>query len=140
MDYIAIPKALRVKGINGYSDSAAQTKAAFHNAAKVFLRTLAKAIGLEHGCDFRLTSNLSGMAGSGEVTLHADKLYVQLSEWCTEPGVKMLYRTCKGRTDYSGGQNNSVSLTEFAEEDAQQRILQAMQAMVGKTQNAPAMA
>ena len=130
MDYIPIPKALRAKNINGYSESAQKAKTAFHKEGKAMLRKLAAQLGLEHGCDFRLTSNVAGPAVCGEVTLHADRIYIQLSESCTQPGADILYRTCKTRTDYSGGPNKYVTISEFAKEDAQRRVIECMQAML----------
>lgn len=45
--------------------------------------------------------NEGGIAVSGEATLHADNIYIQVSG--TDMGI--LYRSCKSRKDYTGGRN-----------------------------------
>jgi hypothetical protein len=44
------------------------------------------------------------------VTLHADRLYVQVSQPATGSDTGILFRTCEGRRDYVGGRNNFASL------------------------------
>jgi hypothetical protein len=46
----------------------------------------------------------------GEITLHADRLYVQASEPATGSDTGILFRSCEGRRDYTGGVNNFASL------------------------------
>lgn len=95
-------------GINEYSDDASSRKQTLHTQGKVFLTTLAKELQIEPGT-FEIRSNRAGIAVSGEVTLHSDKLYVQLLESCVgKGGVSVLYRNCAGRNDYTGGTNNFV--------------------------------
>ena len=43
---------------------------------------------------------------SGEVTLHAESLYVQICQPATGADSGILIRTCEGRKDYTGGRNN----------------------------------
>lgn len=118
---IAIPKGLLAKEINAYTDAGYARKKAFHAAGKKFLKELAAALGIQ---SYDLRSNEAGMAVSGEVTLHSDTLYVQLSESCVgEPGVSALYRDCKGRKDYCGGQNNIVHLASLRGEEQQARFI-----------------
>lgn len=118
---IAIPKGLLATDINAYSDAGAARKQAFHAAGKKFLKELAAKLGLQ---DYDLRSNAGGMAVSGEVTLHSDSLYVQLSESCVGPaGVSALYRDCKGRKDYTGGVNNFVQVSDLRGEDCQERFI-----------------
>jgi hypothetical protein len=84
-------------------------KVLFHDSAKRQLRQLARALGLlPDGFDLR--SNEAGIAISGEITLHADHLYVQVSQPVTGGDTGVLFRTCKGRKDYVGGPNNFASL------------------------------
>ncbi len=83
----------------------ADAKAAFHKNAKKQLALLALELGfLKEGFDIR--SNQGGIAVSGEITLHHDAAYVQVSQSCMGGGI--LYRTCVGRKDYTGGHNNWV--------------------------------
>lgn len=79
-------------------------KAAFHRAAAVVLRQLAKALGYKRG-EFDLRHCQGGIAVSGEITLHSDTLYVQLAQSCLGPNMGFMWRTCKGRKDYTGGPN-----------------------------------
>ena len=89
-----------------YDDAA---KRAFHARARRQLKQLADALGLASGA-FDLRSNQGGIAVSGEVTLHADHLYVQACQPATGHDTGILFRTCQGRKDYHGGPNNFASL------------------------------
>lgn len=107
-----ITKGLLCRDINGYSDAGAARKQTFHKEGKKFLKQLAEVLGITAECDVR--SNLGGVAVSGEVTLHGDRLYVQLYEY--QNGVQVLYRACTGRKDYTGGQNNNANMQELAQD------------------------
>jgi hypothetical protein len=87
-------------------------KAAFHREARKRLAQLAVELDLPLG-SYDLRSNKAGIAGSGEVTLHGLDVYVQVSQSSMGTGRGILYRTCKGRRDYSGGTNNFASLYEL---------------------------
>lgn len=100
----------------------ADGKKQFHNSGKRQLRKLAREqLGLKDS-EFEVRSCLGGIAVAGEVILHTDKFYLQIHEsFLGNDGLKVMYRTCKGRTDYTGGQNMYVSLDylftpEFASE------------------------
>lgn len=84
-------------------------KRLFHSRARSQLRRLATALGLQAG-SYDLRSNPGGIAVSGEITLHTDRLYVQASQSAMGNGSGILFRTCKGRKDYVGGPNNFASL------------------------------
>jgi hypothetical protein len=81
----------------------------FHREAHCRLLRLADALGLEAG-EYDLRSNQGGIAVSGEVTLHADRLCVQVSQPATGSDTGILFRTCEHRRDYTGGRNNFASL------------------------------
>lgn len=87
----------------------AEAKRRFHRHAQVQLLKLAEALGLAAGA-FDLRSNQGGIAVSGEVTLHSDRLYVQVSQPATRHDTGILFRSCEGRRDYTGGRNNFASL------------------------------
>lgn len=87
----------------------ADGKARFHRTAKKALKTIAGLLGLQEGT-YDLRSNKGGIAVSGEVTLHAEKLYVQISQSCMGRGHEILYRYCKGRKDYCGGHNHYLGI------------------------------
>jgi hypothetical protein len=84
-------------------------KRLFHSRARSQLRRLATALGLRPG-SYDLRSNPAGIAVSGEITLHSDRLYVQASQSAMGNGSGILFRTCKGRKDYVGGPNNFAPL------------------------------
>jgi len=84
-------------------------KRAFHSRARRQLKQLADALGLPPG-SYDLRSNQGGIAVSGEITLHADRLYVQACQPATGHDSGILFRTCQGRKDYHGGPNNFASL------------------------------
>jgi hypothetical protein len=84
-------------------------KRRFHREARQRLRELAEALRLDPAA-FDLRSNEGGIAVSGEVTLHADRLYVQASQPATRADTGILFRSCEGRRDYTGGRNNFASL------------------------------
>lgn len=84
-------------------------KRLFHSRARRQLRQLATALGLAPGA-YDLRSNQGGIAVSGEVTLHTDHLYVQACQPATGHDSGILFRTCDGRKDYTGGRNNFASL------------------------------
>jgi hypothetical protein len=84
-------------------------KRLFHSRARRQLTQLATALGLAPGA-YDPRSNQGGMAVSGEVTLHADRLYVQACQPATGHDSGVLFRTYEGRRDYIGGRNNFASL------------------------------
>jgi hypothetical protein len=77
-------------------------KRLFHTHARRQLLALAAALGFAP-CAFDLRSNRGGIAVSGEVTLHADRLALGAYSG-------ILFRSCDGRRDYTGGVNNFASL------------------------------
>ena len=86
-------------------------KRRFHATARVRLRQLAAALRLPAGSfDFR--SNKGGTADSGEVTLHHERLYVQVSQPAFGGDTGVLIRTCRGRRDYVGEASLGPRLAE----------------------------
>ncbi len=84
-------------------------KRLFHSRARSQLRRLAAALALQPG-SYDLRSNKGGIAVSGEITLHSERLYVQAAQSVMGNDSGILFRTCKGRRDYVGGPNNFASL------------------------------
>lgn len=85
-----------------------------HRAGKKALKALAEKLNLPAG-GFEVRSNKGGIAVSGEITLHSESLYVQISDSLGR-GLQVLFRTCKGMKDYSGGQNNYADIDRFETE------------------------
>jgi hypothetical protein len=86
-----------------------ERKRVFHGHARSRLRLLAAALGLR-GSDYDVCSNEGGVAVSGEAILHADRLYVQVSQPATRADTGILFRSCDGRQDYVGGRNHFAPL------------------------------
>ena len=86
-----------------------ERKHLFHKLARRQLRLLAEVLGLAADA-YDLRSNPAGIAVSGEVTLHADRLYVQVSQPSTGADTGILFRACAVRRDYVGDRNNFASL------------------------------
>lgn len=82
-----------------------ENKDSFHNSGKRQLKKLAKTLGLTTN-DFEVRSCYGGAAVAGEVMLHTDKFYLQIFQEAVNPkGLRIMYRDCKSRTDYTGGPN-----------------------------------
>lgn len=84
-------------------------KKAFHRTAAKRLRALALLIGWDK-TEYDLRSNKAGIAVSGEITLHHERIYIQISQFTRSTADGILYRTCRGRRDYTGGHNNFADL------------------------------
>jgi hypothetical protein len=81
----------------------------FHLAARRQLRRLAEALSLPPG-SYDIRNNAGGIAVSGEIILHADHLYVHVSQPATGHDTGVMFRTCESRKDYHGGPNNFAPL------------------------------
>lgn len=87
-----------------------ERKRRFLNAARAHLRKLAAELQLPAG-SFDLRSNQGGIAVSGEITLHHERFYMQISQPAIRGDTGILIRTCRGRRDYTGGANHFASLS-----------------------------
>lgn len=85
-----------------YNDSG---KKRFSKVAVAALKALADEMGLQKG-EYDVRYNAGGIAVSGEATLHADWIYVQVGQSVLADLGEIMFRTCKGRKDYTGGQNH----------------------------------
>jgi len=84
-------------------------KRRFHSTARARLRQLANKLRFSVG-SYDLRSSQGGVAVSGEITLHHEAVYIQVSQSALGGGMGVLIRTCQGRRDYTGGPNNFVPL------------------------------
>lgn len=82
------------------------SKDRFHTVYKKRLREIATALGLSKE-EYDLRSNKAGPAILGEVTLHTNKLYLQVGGLDES---QVMYRSVSGRKDYTGGTNHWMSL------------------------------
>ena len=93
----------------GYCDP--PVKRGFHTASMRLMRLLAAELGMADKT-FDVRSNKGGIAVSGEITLHHERLYMQVSQSCMHPrSLSWLIRSCKGKKDYSGGRNHHLPVT-----------------------------
>lgn len=100
-------KTLARRGV-AYDDEA---KRLFHAEARKALRRLADALGFA-SADYDLRVCAGGIAVSGEVILHSDQLYVQVSIGGYGLG-EIMFRRVTGRSDYVGGRNNWARIDEL---------------------------
>ena len=90
----------------------------FHTKSTAFLRTLGKDLGF---VDFKVTNNYGGIAVSGEITLMGmwndnNGLYLQLFQSVTHRR-DFLYRHISHMKDYTGGPNQWIPCSLFADGD-----------------------
>ena len=82
-------------------------KRTFLNVGRVFLRSLAKDLGLR---DARVTSNAAGIATSGECMLigmwEDSGICICIAQPCFDKEHVMCYRTVRSIRDYKGGYNH----------------------------------
>lgn len=94
-----------------------QLKKSYHLRGQRLMKVLAVELGLGEGT-YDIRSNKAGVAFSGEVTLHGERIYVQLSQWALGQGKvagnpgghQFLIRAVKGRKDFAGGYNSNYPL------------------------------
>ena len=123
----SFPSLKGLSNIHAYDDYAHERKATFHREGKKFLKELATELGLS-GYDLR--SNMSGIAVSGEVTLHAPTLYVQISGSYLQRGVVVMFRACDGLKDYCGKQNHFVALDGLQDPQRMAGFLQDCRSLI----------
>lgn len=87
-------------------------KRLFHSEGRCALLRLADALGLPDG-SFDIRSNKGGPAVSGEVTLHGEDIWVQLSVGTFGPGREIVFRKVRGRSDHVGDRNMWASVREL---------------------------
>lgn len=91
-------------------------KKEFLKTGKTFLWNLSKDLKL---CDAKVSVNPGGIAVSGECSLiglwndGSGGIYVQLSQFGFGQENVLLYRSIQSISDYTGGQNNFMSLNVF---------------------------
>ena len=108
-------------------------KQAFHKSAKRLLRRIADELGLVKG-QYDLRSNLGGIAVSGEITLHTDTLYLQLSQGVLTRGqANILYRRCSGRKDYVGMTNHFIAVADLHDREHAARFVSHLAELGGIT-------
>jgi hypothetical protein len=113
--------------LNGYSFSNQCGKESFHRLGRSILKAVSEQMDLPKG-SFEIRSNKAGMACLGEVTLHADGVYIQLGG--SRPSDRFYFRSCKGQKDYTGGANCWMKY-EFLVNEFNQAVEQFRRAATG---------
>lgn len=90
----------------------APAKRAFHAEGRRALLRLADALGLAPG-SYTVRSNQAGPGVSGDITLHADEIWAQLSVSLIGPDHEICFRRVRGRDDHIGERNHWASVREL---------------------------
>ncbi len=105
----------------------APAKDLFHRDGRRALRRLADALRLPEG-GFDIRSVRGGISVSGEVVLHGEEVYVQLSLGCMGRGREIMFRRVAGRKDYCGDRNHWGEIADLMAPDTlAQRIRRELQ-------------
>ena len=105
-----------------------EAKAKFLSSARRVCEAIAHELGLSRG-QYKVSINRAGIAVSGEVTLHAEHIYIQLGQSGLES--RFMYRWCNGRTDYTGGQNRWMDFNNLIPTRFDNAVLQFKKCMEG---------
>jgi hypothetical protein len=98
----------KMYGSADFSYCDAELKRGLHKDSAAYLRMLAEQLELPEG-SYEIRLNEGGIAGSGEITLHSDNLYVQISQWAGYEDLRLLIRGCRSRTDFTGHENHALT-------------------------------
>ena len=90
-------------------------KEKFHSLGRSVLKKIAKSMGLAPG-SFEIHNNRGGIAVSGEVTLHGERIYIQFSQSILGHS-KFMFRSCQGMKDYTGGFNQWMKWADLTDYD-----------------------
>lgn len=85
-------------------------KKLFHAKGRAALRALAKELRLPRD-SFTIRTCEGGIAVSGEVILHGERIYIRISQPVTGADSGVLIRSCNARRDYEGGRNHFAPLS-----------------------------
>lgn len=94
-----------------------ELKERFHKVGRQAARCLATMLGLQKGT-YDVRSNMGGIAVSGEITLHGERIYVQFAQSACGPGMGFMFRACLGRKDYTGRCNHWMEWDALARDDS----------------------
>lgn len=87
-----------------------EQKKEFHRQARIALRALAKELQFPTN-SHEIRSCKAGVAVSGEIILHHDRVYIQVCQPATGADSGILIRSCEGRRDDEGGRNHFTPLS-----------------------------
>src|SRR3546814_2709641 len=110
------PRSSRTDTLFPYTSLCLSAKRLLHTEGRAALQVLAKALALGSG-SFDVRSNKAGPAVSGEVTLHAEMLWAQLSLGPFGPGREICFRRVQSRGDHIGEGNYWGSMSALLAPD-----------------------
>lgn len=120
-----VPRALIALGDVSYNEDLKQQ---FARYGRTLLKRIVAELRLKPG-EYSIRYNAGGIAVSGEVTLHSDRIYVQVFQGCISRGATdIMYRTVRDRSDYTGGVNHFVGVGQLAEPERQENFLRTLRA------------
>lgn len=122
MTSLTVRAGLLSSNIHGYTEEDERAKHLFHLDAREFLVSLARALELPEG-SYEIRSNQGGQAVSGEVTLHHDNLFVELSESAVRRGVVISYRSCESQQDFTSGSHFGAHVVAMRQSDRASRFI-----------------
>nr|CCD32223.1 Conserved hypothetical protein [Methylocystis sp. SC2] len=85
-------------------------KKLFHAKGRAALQALAKELRLPRD-SFTIRTCEGCVAVSGEIILHGERIYIQISKPVTGADSGVLIRSCNGRRDYEDGRNHFAPLS-----------------------------
>lgn len=103
--------ALLTLAIRGVAYDAA-AKDLFHADGRKAMRNLAAALALADG-SYTIRSNRSGPSVSGEITLHGEEVWVQLSLGALGPEYEVTFRRVRGQHDHLGDRRRFAAIREL---------------------------
>lgn len=126
-----LDELISVSLLNGEVSYDAARKHAFHVSGKRLMRRIGNELGLSSG-HYDLHSNPGGIAVSGEITLHSNTLYLQLSQGALMQGrTLILYRRCDGRRDCVGSTNHFLDASQLGDSIEAARFIQTLKKLGG---------
>jgi len=108
IDYIEMANGSPIQGYPNYetgSEVQCKRKMDWLKTGKRLLKQLAKELELLEG-SYDIRVNPAGPAVSGEAVLHGEWIYIDLGQSCLGRNFGFMWRTCKGRKDYTGNENH----------------------------------
>lgn len=87
-----------------------------HRKGKAVCHQIAKGLGLKKG-EYYVVSNKAGIACSGEISLQSCSLYISIQPDSPMQGREILFRSCQGLKDYTGGVNNYLGIQDLRDGD-----------------------
>lgn len=101
-----------------------ELKAKFGSEGKKVFRQVVKHLNLNKG-EYHITWNKGGIAGSGDIILMSENLYLSLSQRAIKRS-ELLLRKCNGMKDFTGEQNHYAPVEALEDPEFFANYLQVM--------------